>query len=253
MGAAVRVLCVDDQNLVRKCIVALLDQEAGFQVAAEARTVESALACFAESKPDVTVISLQTRGCLQAIRTIRRLDANACIAVYAKNETEVLYLALEAGAAGFVLKDASAADLIRIIAKVHGRSWRLRDDIQAKLEARSVLPALTAREIEILECLMQGLRTPAVAATMRLSEHTVKMHIKNINKKLQVNGRAAAVVTAIRRGYLPLGDGRKTLGGKCDKNAPDIEERTGARRPRLLTAQSTSTTRGQSASTRLGD
>jgi DNA-binding NarL/FixJ family response regulator len=223
--ADVTVLCVDDQNVVRKCIVALLEQEPGFRVVAEARTVESALECFAESKPDVTVISLQNRGCLQTIRAIRRLDVRARIAVYAKNETEAMYLALEAGTAGFVLKDASAADLIRVITKVHGRSAELREGIKAILDARNVLPTLSAREIEMLECLTQGLRTPAIAATLRRSEHTVKMHMKNIYKKLGVRGRAAAVMAAFQRGYLQLGDSRKVSSETLDKKAPGIEER----------------------------
>ena len=205
-------------------------------VVAETPTAESVLECFTEAEPDVTVISLQTRGCFRAIRAIRRLDTHARIVVYATGEVEAVYLALDAGASGFVLKDASAADLISVITKVHGRSGALRDRIKTKLDARCGRPCLTAREIEVLECFAEGLRPRDIAATLRLSDHTVKMHVKNIYVKLEVQGRAEALAVALRRGYVRLGAGRQLSSDEPDTNAPEIEERVGPRGPRQLTA-----------------
>jgi DNA-binding NarL/FixJ family response regulator len=209
-GSPITVLCVDDHNLVRECVVAIIERERGFRVAAEARTVKDAMACFVEAAPDVTLVSLQSRGldCLQTVRAIRRMDPRARIIVYARDETEAVYLALDAGAAGFVLKDAVSADLIRVITRVHNRDGMLVRDIRSKLEARGGLPSLTAREVEILELLNQGLRTKAIAATLRISDHTVKVHLKNVYEKLGVRGQAAALADALRRGFVRLATGR---------------------------------------------
>ena len=234
-NADVTVLCVDDQNVVRKCVVALIAHERGFHVVAEALTAESALECFAEAKPNVTVISLQTRGCFRAIRAIRRVETDARIVVYATDGVEAVYLALDAGASGFVLKDASAADLISVITKVHGRSGELRDSIKTKLAARYGRPSLTAREMEVLECFAEGLRARDIAATLRVSDHTVRMHMKNIYVKLEVKGRAEALAAALRRGYVRLGAGRQLSSAEPDTNAPESDERVGTDRPRQLT------------------
>jgi len=205
-GSQVTVLCVDDHNLVRECVVAIIEQQPGLRVAAQARTVEGAIERFVESKPDVTLLSLQPRGLnyLQIVRGIRRVNPRARIVVYARDETEAVYLALDAGAAGFVLKDAGSADLIRVIREVHGRSGGHLDDIKSKLEARGDLPALTTREVELLDMLTQGLRTKAIAATLRISDHTVKVHMKSVYEKLGVHGRAAALAEALRWGFVRL-------------------------------------------------
>lgn len=205
-GSQVSVLCVDDHNLVRECVVAIIDQQPGLRVTGQARTVKTALESFAETKPDVTVISLQPRGlnCLQIVRALRRADPRARIVVYARDESEAVYLALDAGAAGFVLKDAPSTDLVRVIREVHGRNGGLLDDFRGKLEARGGLTTLTTREVELLELLTQGLRTKAIAATLGISDHTVKVHIRSVYEKLGVHGRAAALAEALRRGFVRL-------------------------------------------------
>jgi DNA-binding NarL/FixJ family response regulator len=200
----VTVLCVDDQNLARECVVAILERAPGVRVAAEARTVKGAIECFTGARPDVTLISLKPRGLdgLLAIRAIRRVDPGARIVVYATDETEAVYLALEAGATGFVLKDAGAADLVRVITESHTRNGRLRDDVRQALEGRCGLSTLTPREVEVLELFSQGLRTKVIAAALRISDHTVKVHVKHAYKKLGVQGRAAALAAAWRRGLV---------------------------------------------------
>jgi DNA-binding NarL/FixJ family response regulator len=209
-GAPIRVLCVDDQNLVRECVVAVIERDPGLRVAAEARSVKRAVERFTETRPDVTVISLHPRGldCLQTIRSIRRLDPRARIVVYARRETEAVYLALEAGAAGFVLKDACSGELVRAIADVHGRTGGQLDGIREKLEARGGR-TLTSREVEILELFSHGLRTKAVAETLHISDHTVKLHMKRVYEKLGVHGRAAALTEGLRRGFVRLAASRQ--------------------------------------------
>ena len=97
------------------------------------------------------------------------------------------------------------------------------------------LPSL-GREIEVLECFAEVLRTRDIAATLRVSDHTVKMHMKNIYLKLEAQGRAEALAVALRRGYVRLGAGRQLCSGEADTNAPEIKEGVGPRGPRQLTA-----------------
>jgi two-component system NarL family response regulator len=229
-GSQVSVLCVDDHNLVRECVVAIIDQQPGLRVTAQARTVKTAIDSFVETKPDVTVISLQPRGlnCLQIIRALRRSDPRARIVVYARDESEAVYLALDAGAAGFVLKDAPSADLGRVIREVHGRNGGLLDDFRGKLEARVGLISLTTREVELLELLTQGLRTKAIAATLGISDHTVKVHIRSVYEKLGVHGRAAALAEALRRGFVRLASEPHVPRGPRQREAPRVRPlRTG--------------------------
>lgn len=206
------MLCVDDHNLVRECVVAVLEQEPGLRVVAEARTVRGGLEGFIKVRPDVTLVSLQTRGLdgLQAIRTIRRVDPLARIVVYATDETEAVYFALNAGATAFVLKNADAADFLRVISDASGKSG-VQDDLKPTVEARGSRPTLTSREIEILELMTQGLRTNAIGTTLRISDHTVKAHMKSLYSKLDVHGRAEALAQAIRRGFVRLAVDRPVL------------------------------------------
>jgi DNA-binding NarL/FixJ family response regulator len=202
----IRVLCVDDHHLVRQCVVAVIEREHGLRVVAEARTASDAVKRFADEAPDVTLIGLRSRGLdsLETILGIRGVDPRAPIVVYARDATEAVYLALEAGAAGFVLEDSPSADFVRVITDVHDRNGALLDDIRRKLEARGGLPTLTTREIEVLELFTQGLRTKAISATLRISSHTVKVHMKSVYEKLGVQGRAAALAEALRHGFVRL-------------------------------------------------
>ena len=205
-SSQVRVLCVDDHTLVRECVVAVLEREPALRVAAQARTVTSAVERYADTRPDVTLVSLRPRGldCLEAIRSIRRLDPRARIVVYAASETDAVYLALDAGASGFVVESAETADLARVIRNVHAQDVALLDGFRSKLDARTVPPPLSAREVEILEMLTHGLRTKAIATALRISAHTVKVHMKRAYEKLGVHGRAAALAEALRLGFVRI-------------------------------------------------
>jgi len=238
-GSQVTVLCVDDHNLVRECMAAIIEQQPGLRVAGQARTVKGAIDCFTEARPDVTLVSMQPRGlnCLQIIRAIRRVDPRARIVVYARDESEAVYLALDAGAAGFVLKDAASADLLRVIKEVHGRNGVLLDDFRDKLEARGGMTTLTTREVELLELLTQGFRTKAISATLGISDHTVKVHIRSVYEKLGVHGRAAALAEALRRGFVSLAASRPASTVARRREAPRSRPLRADRRPKLIAAE----------------
>lgn len=200
------MLCVDDHTLVRECVVAVLEREPGLRVAAQARTVKGAVDRYADTRPDVTLVSLRQRGldCLDTIRSIRRVDPRARIVVYAASETDAVYLALDVGAAGFVVESADTAHLVRVIRDVHDQDVALLDGFRSKLDARSVPPPLSAREVEILEMLTHGLRTKAISSALRISDHTVKVHMKRAYEKLGVHGRAGALAEALRLGFVRI-------------------------------------------------
>jgi len=202
----VRVLCIDDHTLVRECVAAVLEREPDLRVAAQARTVTSAVERYSHTRPDVTLVSLRPRGldCLDVIRSIRRVDPRARIVVYAGSETDAVYLALDAGAAGFVVKNAPSADLVRIIRDVHRQDAAMLDGFRTKLDARIAPPPLSSREVEILELLTHGLRTKAISTALRISDHTVKVHMKRAYEKLGVHGRAAALAEALRLGFVRI-------------------------------------------------
>jgi DNA-binding NarL/FixJ family response regulator len=187
-------------------VVAIIEQDPGLRVAAEACTVDGAVACFSDARPDVTLISLRPRGLnsLEVLRAIRQIDTDARIVVYAENETEAVYAALGAGATGLLLREAGPADLTRVITEVHRRNGATPDNVRSRPGTRSTLPTLTTRQVEVLELITRGLRSKAISETLRISEHTVKMHMKSTYEKLGVHGRAAALAEALRRGLVRI-------------------------------------------------
>jgi two-component system NarL family response regulator len=233
-GAPVTVLCVDSHNLVRECVAAVLEQDPGLRVVAEARTVKGAVARVADAMPDVAVVGLHPRGLdgLEAVRAILRADPRTRVVVYARAETDGVYAALEAGASAFVLEQARSCDLMRVIREAHRRNG-VHDEVKQKLEARGGRPSLTSREVEILGLLTQGLRTRAISATLHISDHTVKVYVKRAYSKLGVHGRAAAVTEALRRGVVRLASGRHAPFAAPAHIPPSHATRSTARTPAL--------------------
>ena len=116
---------------------------------------------------------------------------------------EDIYRALEAGAATYVVKDTAFADLVRAIRAVHaGRQPALSPELRAGLANRAARPALTPRELEILEQIQRGLRNREIARVCGISEETVQTHVKSILLKLEAQDRTAAVTIALNRGII---------------------------------------------------
>ena len=147
----IRIMCVDDHRLMREGIALIIGLDPSLTVVAEASTGEEAVAHFVEQRPDVTLMDLQLPGMngLQAINAIRRIQADARIIVltmYAGDTS--LYHALQAGARGYLLKDAVPQDLIRTIHEVHAGKKAIPPHVEAMLAEHDTRPLLTAREIE---------------------------------------------------------------------------------------------------------
>jgi DNA-binding NarL/FixJ family response regulator len=207
-NASIRVLCVDDHPLVRDGVSSAISDQGDMEVVGEAASGEEAVELFEQLTPDITLMDLRLRGRmsgLDAIRAIRARSRDARVIVLTMYEgDEDIHRALEAGAATYLLKDTLSDDLIRIVREVHGGATPLGAQVQARLAHRHKQPALTRREVEVLERVASGERNKEIATELRISEETVEVHLRNIFSKLEVNDRMSAVRVASRRGIVHL-------------------------------------------------
>jgi DNA-binding NarL/FixJ family response regulator len=202
----IRVLCVDDHRIVREGLAMLIARQGDMEVAGLAGSGEEALELYSRLRPHVTLMDLQLGRMtgVDAISAIRRIDAQARIVVLTMfHGDEDIFRALEAGAATYVLKDAAFADLVQAIRQVHeGRQPSMSPEVRAQLASRAARPALTPREVEIIDLIRRGLRNREIAAVCGISEETVQTHVKNILLKLDAQDRTAAVNVALSRGII---------------------------------------------------
>ena len=204
----IRVLLVDDHRIVREGLGMVIDREPDKSVAAVAAGADEAVQRYLEQRPDLTIMDLQLGGAsgVAAIKAIRAHDPAARIVVLTMMKgDEDIYRAMEAGAATYLLKDTAIEDLTQVIRDVHaGRSPRVSPEIRARMAARAERPALTGRELEVLELVRRGLRNREIGTSLGISEETVQSHVRSILGKLDVPDRTAAVDVALRRGILHL-------------------------------------------------
>jgi DNA-binding NarL/FixJ family response regulator len=204
----IRVLCVDDHRLMREGIMRVVGLQPDMTVVAQASNGEEAVEQFLQHRPDVTLMDLQlprVNG-LHAIRAIRHAQPDARIVVLTMyHGDEDIYRALQAGAVGYLLKDTVPEDLIRVIREVHAGHRAIPPDVAATLAVRATQPALTLRELQVLELLATGKRNKEIAADLGISSDTARAHIKSIFVKFNVHDRTAALAEALRRGIIHIG------------------------------------------------
>jgi DNA-binding NarL/FixJ family response regulator len=202
----IRVACVDDHRIVREGLAVIINQQPDMTIVGLAGSAEEALSVYRDHQPDVMLMDLQMPGVsgVDAIRAIRRLDPAARIVVLTMlRGDEDIHRALDAGAATYLLKDAAFDQLLQAIRQVHaGEPPKIGADVRARLAERARRPALTARELEVLELVRTGLRNREIAASLGVTEETVQSHVKHILAKLDVRDRTAAIDVALRRGIL---------------------------------------------------
>ncbi len=207
MDKRISVLCVDDHQIVREGIVAIIGRQSDMEVTGTAANGLQAVEAFLQNPPDVTLMDLQLPilSGLEAIRRIRSADANAKIIVLTTyHGDEDVHQALAAGAATYLLKEAALADLAGVVRAVHNGARPLSEDVLRILASRSNYGQLTAREVEVLELIAQGLSNKEVGRALGITEETVKVHVRNIMDKLNVQDRTEAVTMALRRGIIHL-------------------------------------------------
>jgi len=209
----IRVLLVDDQELVRTGLRGILRGTFGFDVVGECADGRQVLAAVAAVSPDVVLMDVRMPFVdgVQATRELRRLEGGPpVLALTTFDDEEVLAGMLRAGAAGFVLKGVPAEDLQRAVRAVaEGGAWldpavtarvlaiyRLASPPPASQGGAADLDALTSREREVLALIGRGKTNGEIAAELFVGEGTVKTHINHVFTKLQLRDRAAAVVFA---------------------------------------------------------
>jgi DNA-binding NarL/FixJ family response regulator len=204
----IRVLCVDDHRLMREGIVRIVSLQPDMEVVAQASHGEEAVEQFRRHRPDVVLMDLQLprMNGLQAIRAIRAEQPDARVIVLTMYQgDEDIFRAMESGAAGYLLKDTVPDDLVQGIRDVYAGGRVLPPEIAAVLEARAKQPALTFREIQVLELLATGKRNKEIAAHLGISGDTASAHVKSIFSKFNVHDRTAALAEGLRRGIIHIG------------------------------------------------
>jgi DNA-binding NarL/FixJ family response regulator len=208
MTAKIRILIADDHLVFRLGLKSLLSGESDMVVVGEAATGRQTIEKFNQLLPDVVVLDLRMSdggglGALSAIRAARKNARVLMLSSYG-NEEEV-YQALNAGAAGYLLKDVGRDELSRAIRQVHaGKKW-VQPSIQSLLSDRADRADLTPRELDVLKLLVSGLTNREIGAVLGNSENTVRNHTISIFAKLYVSDRAEAVSAALQRGIIVLG------------------------------------------------
>lgn len=217
----IRVVLVDDQALVRTGLARILSPADGFDVVAECADGAEAVRTVPQVHPDIVVMDVRmpNLGGIEATQQLRRdPDAPPILILTTFDEDDVLWAALEAGAAGYILKDATAADLLAAVRAVAGgAAWFDRAVTPRVLAAyrRSVAPdrraarraeQLSDREQDVLRLMARGATNGEIASALHVSEATVKSHVGSIFTRLGVRDRAAAIVYAFDHGV--VGPGR---------------------------------------------
>jgi len=218
--ATIRILLADDHVLVREGTRDLLEREPDMQVVAEAGDGEEAVRLVAAHRPDVTLldIAMPNLSGIEATRQIKRLaPATAILILSAYDDDEYVFALLEAGAAGYLLKNVRGRDLVEAIRSVHAGESVLHPVIARKVIERVVQPSppdpmrensepLTERELEVLKLAARGKSNRDIAADLCLSTRTVQTHLSTVFTKMEVGSRTEAVVQALQRGWLTLQD-----------------------------------------------
>ena len=204
----IRVLIAEDHNVVRECLVAILNRFRDIEVVGEARDGLEAVKQYEQTSPDVSLLDLEMPRLsgLDAIRKIRARNDKAGIVVlttYAGDER--IHRALEAGASAYVLKDAETEVVLEAIRRVHAGEVFIDRTAAAELARHHISGgALSEREIEVLRLISAGKSNKEIAAALFVAESTVKTHVATIYEKLKVNDRTEAVVKAIQRGIIQV-------------------------------------------------
>jgi DNA-binding NarL/FixJ family response regulator len=199
------VLCVDDHPIVREGIVSIIDSDSDLRIVGEAETAQQAIAAFHAWKPDVTVIDLRLpdRDGIDVIRELRKDFPGSRFVVLTSAEGDIdIRRALEAGAQAYLIKGVVRRELRQVIKAVYSGERHVPANVAEKVAVHLNEPSLTARELEVLQLVADGLRNKEVAARLSISEDTAKMHLRNVMQKLDVNDRTHAVMVAVRRGFI---------------------------------------------------
>lgn len=208
----VRVLIADDHAMVRQGLKTIIELEDDMFVIAQASNGEEAINLARKERPDVILMDINMPGTngIQAIKTLKEEDSNYKIIVLTLHQDrEYLFKTLQMGCEGYVIKDAESSVLIEAIRSVYRNQTYIQPNMTGELvkelnrvtlsdKDRHFTNNLTNREIEVLLLITEGMINKEIAHKLYISEKTVKNHISNIFKKLEVNDRTQAAIYALK-------------------------------------------------------
>lgn len=210
----VRLVVVDDHSLFRAGLIGLLEDMPDFHVVGEASNGREALDVIRKAKPDVVLmdVNMPVMNGVEAVQALLPGEKCRIIMLTISRQEEDLFGAIAAGADGYLLKNAEPDDLRKAILQVaSGKSVLAPEVTQPILRALAGVASsladrgISKREIEVLDCLSQGMTTAQIAANLFVSENTVKTHIRHILEKLEASNRAEAVSKANQLGLIRQG------------------------------------------------
>jgi NarL family two-component system response regulator LiaR len=215
-----RILIADDHAMLREGMRNLLSQEKDFEIVGEAANGEEAVRLTRELKPDIVVMDIvmpKLNG-VEATRQIKQVNpATAVLILTAYSDIRYIIELLEAGACGYLLKDAPGKEVVKAIRAVRSGESVLDPEVTRKLVQRLASLSkgpdehgtggqLTAREMEILKWAARGLSNKEMSEKLFISLRTVKAHMTNIFNKLGCSSRTDAIIKGLKQGYIDLDD-----------------------------------------------
>lgn len=210
MSAPLKVMIVDDHAIVREGLTMLLNEETDIEVVGEARNGVDALARIGQLQPDVVLMDLvmpEMDGIAATSEIRQRYPECQVLVLTSFSENQRVPDAIQAGAVGYLLKDVLKADLLRAIHAAARGEPTLHPEAQRQLMQQMVAPpppnlldALTEREMDVLRLIARGQSNKEIAATLHLTEGTVKGYVSTVLAKLQVADRTQAALFAVKNG-----------------------------------------------------
>src|SRR5687768_17590104 len=213
--ASVKVILVDDHELVRRGMKTMLESEGDIEVVAEASDGTNVLALVEDNLPDVVLIDviMPNKDGIETTREIKSsFPRTAVVVLSGHDDQQFVFDALKAGASGYLLKTAELEEVVSTVKSVAAGEGKLDPTLALrvlsefqnyqKADVADVYQPLTPREREILQLMSEGLPNKTIASRLSISERTVTTHIANIYSKLHVNNRVSAIQEAMRRRIL---------------------------------------------------
>jgi two-component system NarL family response regulator len=203
----IRIFIVDDHPVVLAGLTSMLGTHCGMEVAGSASSGEEALEMLHANPADLLLLDLRMPGMsgIDTLHALKRARIYIRVIILTSFETdEDIYRAVQAGAQGYLLKDALQTDMIDAIRVVHAGKRYFPRHIAARLAERMMRTNLTARELEVLNMLARGLTNKQIGSALNISENTVRNHVNSIIEKLEVSDRTEAATTAIHRGIIEV-------------------------------------------------
>jgi DNA-binding NarL/FixJ family response regulator len=211
----VRVLLIDDHDLLRRGMRTMLETESDIEVVGEGSDGQEAVGLVEEMEPDVVVMDviMPKKDGIEATKEVRDAFPNVGVVVLSgHDERQFVFDALKAGASGYLLKTAELEEVISTVRSVARGEAMLDPSLASqvltefqsyqKADVAEVYQPLTPRERQILKLMSEGLPNKTIASRLSISERTVTTHVANIYSKLHVNNRVSAIQEAVRRRLL---------------------------------------------------